>query len=136
MAIQHCTFRYLHDCHAVYYIARRSKFRQSSFVNSEYYSEPFHGTEKPTSARNALLAFVDKDMCRGKVATIARDAMSVEIDICHVPMEQFRDMALYFKMPALVITTAFCDIADRSEHLEAHYIAAPSEPSSSPRVKQ
>ena len=122
--IKRCTYRFLNDKTIVYYPTRYCKLRQKSFANNEYYTEPFIGTQAG-NAQNALIAYVDLNQCTSK-ATILGDDTDIEshkIEINQVQLKQFKHLAYYFNMPALVVINNYCDVTDRTEYFDAHYVS-------------
>lgn len=122
--IKRCNFRFLNDKTIVYYPIRYCKLRQKSFANNEYYSEPFQGTQSGNT-QNALIAYIDFNQCTSRVTIldIDTDMETHEIEINQVQLKQFKHLAYYFNMPALVVINNYCDVLDRTEYFDAHYVS-------------
>jgi len=120
--IKRCSFRYLKDTNTVYYMTRQCKLRPKSFSNNEYYTEPFQGTQGGLR-QNALIAYKDYYQCRSKLTGVDVNPDFQQVEINEVPLKQFRHLASYFNMPALVIINSHCDLVDGNEHIEAHYVS-------------
>lgn len=120
--IQRCSFRYLKETNTVYYMTRQCKLRPKSFSNNEYYTEPFQGTQGDLK-QNALIAYKDYYQCRSKLSELDVNPNFHQVDINEVPLKQFKYLAYYFNMPALVIINSHCDLSDGNEYIEAHYVS-------------
>jgi hypothetical protein len=119
--IKNCRFRYLNDSSHVFYITRASNPRPLSFANTEYYTAPFFSKER-NEVRNVLIAYIDLAMCHAKKKEVSELVpVSLDLRVNAVSLKGFKDMASYFEMPALVITKAYCNVEDSSEHIEAYY---------------
>ncbi len=119
--IKNCRFRYLNDSSHVFYITRASTPRPMSFANTEYYTAPFFSKERK-EVMNVLIAYNDLAMCHAKkkdVLALVPNSLDLRVNV--VSLKGFKDMAGYFDMPALVITKAYCNLEDSSEHIEAYY---------------
>jgi hypothetical protein len=120
--IKRCNFRFLNETNKVYYMTRQCKLRPQSFSNNEYYTEPFQGTQGDHK-ENAIIAYKDYYQCLSKLSTVEVNPSFHDIVINEVPLKQFKHLAFYFNMPALVIMNSYCDLTDGNEYLEAHYVS-------------
>jgi hypothetical protein len=120
--IKRCSFRFLNETNTVYYLTRHCKLRPPSFSNNEYYTEPFQGTQGDHK-ENALIAYKDFYQCKSKFAALEVNPSFHDVVINEVPLKQFKYLAYYFNMPALVIINSHCDLLDGNEYIEAHYVS-------------
>ena len=117
--IENCHFKFLNNRVSVHCITRCLKNRKPNIAITEYFSAPFFDSQ--ANVQNVLIAHVDPKMCELILSDCNVDS-EYSLDVEIMSLESLQDLVEYLHMPALVVTATHCDICDRSEHVEAHYI--------------
>ncbi len=107
-------YRYLDNNRPVYVIKRACK----DIGKPQIYSEPYYSKER-REARNAIVAYVDKELCYQKLFILQNTDTSLYIK--QYELIDLEGKCLSLAMPLNVVINEYCDIEEKKEYSEIFY---------------
>jgi hypothetical protein len=124
--INNYSYRYLHDKHSVYYLAKVEKNTKHTFYNSCLYTVPFQNNVH--NIRNVLIGFDNKDSCKmGLEYWMDQKLLSYDderdIIIEKSTLSDLKYLSSVMTIPLIVIMKQYCELEKDSydDHFEIFY---------------